>query len=43
VLGKPLIDLDERLVQDLMTWKSMSGIIERQKMELEKKKNEQDN
>jgi len=41
VLGKPLVELDERLVQDLMTWRWMGGIIERQKMKkLEKKQDE---
>lgn len=31
VTGKALVDLDEKLVQDLMTWRWLADIIRRQK------------
>ena len=31
VIGKPLLELDERLIQDLMTWRWLVDIIRKQK------------
>lgn len=39
VLGRPLIDLDDALVQDLTTWRWLRAIGERQLREMERKEN----